>query len=276
MLLFASPTPPPDADSLTAAVRDALTQFVTFADSTDKVVTTSGSYPDLSAFNIDLDDASVNFDNAPEAPKPSGTASEAFSVECFKMRGKPLHALGGTLVVNVEAGYAKFGYAPHAKGGTVLLLNTAKHGTVSISSPKPSLETMLCNGLTTLLKGQGVSVENVQLNLTTTSPRSLALECTVTASKKVGFFTPSGAVAVKGTATVDDALNLVLSGLSAEGKGGLGSMAAPMLTPYLQKYDGQKIPLLSLAHGELQLQNIKVSGGDQLELEAEFGTSSSA
>lgn len=273
MLILPVTAPPADAAALTAAIQASLAEFLTLPNSAQAPATTSGAWPALSSFRVDLSGAGFSPDRLPEPPTTGGATQPAFSAAEFTFAGQGLRGLGGSLDLSVEAGGAEFLWGTHPTGRMMLILGAAERGHVRFHAAVAALETMIREGAAVALKGHGVAVESIQLKLRSEGERALALECSVTASKKVGFFTPSGTVVVRGHAAVDDTLALQLSGLAAEGQGGLGAMAAPMLTPYLQKFEGRRIPLLTVLPPGLALRNIRVSGGEALTLEAEFGRS---
>ena len=114
---------------------------------------------------------------------------------------------------------------------------------------------------------QGVNVEDVKIDLRSRGDR--ALDATVSVRAKKLFL--SATVRIKGSLTIDDRLRAQLSGLTCVGEGPLGSVACGFLNPYLQRFAGREFSLLALPLGEVQLRDVRLAAGKDLQVTARFG-----
>src|SRR4029079_16222188 len=116
-------------------------------------------------------------------------------------------------------------------------------------------------------KQQGVTVQDLSVNLTSEGDRSVEAEVRVKAKKLM----MSGVIHVRGKLDVDDELNATVSDLSCKGEGVVGSMAAGLIQGKLQEYNGRRIPLMAFSLGDVSLRDLKIDTKGGLHVTAKFG-----
>ena len=116
-------------------------------------------------------------------------------------------------------------------------------------------------------KEQGVTIQDLKLDLTSKGPRAIAVKADVKAKKLV----VSGQLTIRGQAELDDKLVATLSDLACDGQGVIGKMAAAFLREKLKKLDGQKFPLMAFSLGDVALRDLQLNINGAVEIDARFG-----
>ena len=258
---------PESADELAVSIRDALGQVLDLPSGKDVVNVAGGAYPDIRKLSINLDNAGVNLDNPPPRPRPSGKRQDGVHVNQLDVSAHPIKYQDSKLNLELKAKGVEFDYARDKSGRPLLVLTDADEGHVKAKISKKDIEELLLQLVIVAAEQHGVKVTELDLDLTSDGPRSIAVEARVKA-KKMGI---SGTILVSGRVDVDDQLNAIFSDLACEGEGMVGTVAAKLIQPKVKEYQGKKIPLVAFSLGDLRLRDVKLSLKDALQVEASFG-----
>jgi len=225
------------------------------------------SYPHLAAITISLDGARLRAD--PTRPSVSSDKmAPALEVDQLVFSASPLSLGPASIDLALSARDVQLGQAKDSNGQVLLSLKNARDGHAAISATPASLEALITGLAQDQGNKQGIAIDQVQLKLRQESEDSLVAEVRLRARK---LFL-SASVKVIGKLELDDQLNLKISGLNCTGDGGIATLACGILKPYLEKIEGRKFPLMSLALGEIRLRDVRLNVGDKLSVTAEFGS----
>ena len=257
---------PQTADALRAAIQGALCDVLKFPKGSEPV-TVSGKFPDLKQVKIDLSGAQVSINEPPPQPKPRGKRQPGVTVEQLQVLGHPIIYEKSRADLDVTARGLSFDYAHDQQGNAMLVLTEATDGHVNVKIGKEDIQSMLSSLASAAAKQQGVTIQDLQVNLESDGPRSIAADVKVKARKLV----MSGTVNIKGKADVDDQMVATLSDLSCTGEGVIGGMAAAFLQGKLKSYNGKRIPLMAFSLGDVALRDLKISTKGAIQVSAAFG-----
>ena len=265
MFPLSQPTLPADAESLRAAIEEGLRRSIRAPRA--MVTIEDDHYPQLAAIKVSLDNATLTERPATFAA-PTSAVAPALRVTSFELSGSPILVQGAAVELKCLARDVAIGQAADRAGNLVLLLQNAAEGSVQAALTVADLENLVRAGAQTTAAQQGVSIEDVQVDLRSRNDRALDVAVQVRAKK---LFL-SANVRISGSAEIDDGLTARLSGLTCTGDGTLGSLACGFLTPHLQRFEGRAFSLLALPLGEVKLHDIRVSAGRELRVRAQFGS----
>lgn len=259
---------PQTADELCAAIQRALCDVLKFPRGSEPV-TMSGKFPALKQVKIDLSGAQISINEPPPQPKPRGKRQPGVNVEQLQVVGHPIIYEKSKADLDVKARGLVFEYAHDQQGNAMLVLTEATDGHVDVKIGKDDIRSMLMSLASAAAKQQGVAIQDLQVNLESDGPRSIAADVKVKAKKLI----MSGTVHIQGKADVDDDMVATLSDLSCTGEGVIGGMAAALLQGKLQKYNGTRVPLMAFSLGDVALRDLKISTKGPIEVTARFGRS---
>ena len=259
---------PSSSAELATAIADALAEVLMLPDK-DKVVTVSGgAVPHTRQLKINLDGASVSVTKPPPKPQPVGKRESGIEVDQLDVSGHPIKYEQSKLDLDLSARGVKLDFARDKDKKPLLVLADAREGRVDAKMSKADIEAVVKSIAGTLAKQQGISLQDLDLKLTSETDRSVAVELRVKAKKMI----MSGVIHVKGRLDVDDELNATLSGLSASGEGVIGTMASGIVQSRLKPYEGKKFPLMAFSLGDTTLRDLNISAkGPNLQVTAAFG-----
>jgi hypothetical protein len=259
---------PTSPDELTTAIGEALADVIEFPTKADPVSAEGGKWPNLKHVKVDLSGAMIDPTKPPPAPpKAGGNRQPGISVDQLDVVGQPIHAGKSKLDLTLKAHQVSFDFAHDASGQAMLVLTDAKEGSVQVKIGKSDLQGLLLAAASAAAKQQGVTIQDLQLDLTSDGPRSIGAEIRVKAKKMV----MSGTVVVRGKAQVDDQLVATLSDLSCTGEGMIGGMAAAMVGSKLKAFEGKRVSLMAFSLGDTKLRDVTISTGSTIQVAAEFG-----
>ena len=268
MFPLAGKTFPKTADDLTTAIQDALADVLSFPKKGGGVKATGGDFPDIKTLKVDLSDATVNVNDPPPVPKPKGKRTPGITVGQLDVTGHPVYYEKSKADLELKAKGLTFDFAHDAKGNALLVLTDAKDGHVQVKITKADLQAMLLAAASAAAKQQGVTIQELDVNLEATNDRSIAADVRVKAKKMV----MSGVINIRGKADIDDDLVATLSDLACTGEGMIGGMAAGFLQGKLKSYDGKKFPLMAFSLGDTTLRDLNISArGANFQVTAGFG-----
>ncbi|HVF73185.1 MAG TPA: hypothetical protein VM940_16405 [Chthoniobacterales bacterium] len=256
---------PANAAELTERLNESLRDLFNLR--ADPVEVLEVAYPHLATLTASLDDAEVK-GRPPEMPAVSGPATPALTVDIFRATGSRLAVGPAAVDFVLEATAVDLRRAPDRAGNIVLLLHDAGHGRIGISSSTADLEALIAEVAAAEAGKHGVAVDNVQLSLASSGPRSLAAEVRLRGKKLF----MSAALRITGRVDLDEQLNARISGLDCTGDGAIASVACGFLKPQLQQLDGRVFPLMSLPMGNVRLRDVQIAAGERLSVSAEFGS----
>ena len=258
-------TLPSSAEALELLLNESLRRV--FDVDADPVRIRDASYPNLAEINISLDGARL----LPDPPRPqliSGKTSPAIQVGQLAVRAAALSIGPATVDLALSARALRLDQGKDSNDKIVVSLRDAAEGKIEISAPLADLEEVIAK----IAKGEaakhGVTIEDVQLTVRATSPRSLEVEVRLRARK---LFL-SASVRITGQLDLDSELNAKISGLKCKGDGAIAAIACGILDPHLQRLDGREFSLMSLPLGEIRLGDVRIAVTDKLSVTAEFGS----
>ena len=141
------------------------------------------SYPELAAIRVSLDQARAG-DRPPPRPVPAaGPVEPALRIENFEISGRPFRIQGAAVNLSCTARDVRLGQSPDKDGNVLLLLQDAAEGSVEISIALADLEAIVLAGAKAEAGKQGVTIEDVRIELRARSDRSLDVVVHVRAKK---------------------------------------------------------------------------------------------
>ncbi|MEY2480761.1 MAG: hypothetical protein QOI04_1688 [Verrucomicrobiota bacterium] len=225
------------------------------------------AYPELEEIRVTLDGATLRMP-PPKPPKPVGSSSPALHANRIAFSGKEMSIQGAQLNVVFDASNVELHESREVNGDIVLVLQRAADGKIDINISKRDLEDVLTALARAEASKRGVAIEHVDLVLETRGPRSIGAVVNVAVRK--AFF--SAKIKIAGHLDIDDQLLAKLSNLSCKGEGAIGSLACGVLTPILQRANNRSFSLIALPMGEVQLRDVQIAAGDQISVQARFGS----
>lgn len=264
MLLLTTPTPVTTAD-LVATLRSLLSQVITVNDQT---FAAEGIFPNLAKLHIDVTRATPLPQSTVQFRENVGHEIASFTADDFSMIGAPFGSPDRPLDLRVSAKQVRATIMDVGQGQTALKLAGAAAGHLRASVAKKVLETAFLTEANKAAKAQGVEIRDIQTTFTTPDSRQLLADIVLKAKK--GFL-PAATIRIRGVVAVDSHLNAHLSGLSVDGEGIVGGVAASFIRPRLIALNNSRHSLLTLPLDDLRLTDVRVAASPQeLIFEAEF------
>jgi len=259
---------PTSIDELQSALNDALTDVFTLPGDNSGVKITGTRLPSIKTVRIDLDDAAVSATKPPPKPLGTGKREPGPNVERLELSAQPIRYEQAKLNLKLSAAGLKFDFDRDKRGQPLLVLTDAESGKVDARITKDDLTKLLTEAATLAAKQQGVTVQDVDLELTSAGKRAVEADVRVKARKML----VSGVVHITARLDIDDELNATVSNLNVEGEGIVGSTAAALLQKKVKQYDGTTIPLMAFSLGDLTLRDLKIDVKKDLHVTASFGS----
>jgi hypothetical protein len=259
---------PQTSDELALALEEAVREFASGA---KPMIIVRG--PDLQRLNeitVDLSGAVIDPQHRPVIPKLSRT-EPAVSVHKLSISATPIKVLASDLAFHFDASNVQLHQARAADGKVLLTLHQANSGEVRVAIARDELERLIADIAAIAAAKQGVSIDNVQVDLTSHATRTLEAKVMVTVRKL--FFRTS--LRLFGTVTVTDDLEATVSGLRCEGDGTLAALVCAAITPHFSRMEERAFPLSALPMGEVRVNDLAVTVDDkQIVVAARFGSQS--
>ncbi len=256
---------PADAEALRAALEESLRRFVRPAG--PMVTVEDGGYPMLAAIRVSLDDANAGDRPPPRPLPPEGPVEPGLRVENFEISGRPLIVQRARVELICRARDVRLSRGRDRDGNVLLLFQDAVDGKIEVALALADLEALVLAGAKVEAAKQGVTVEDVRIELRARSERALDVIAHVRARKL--FLT--AAVRISGSVAIDEQLTAHLSGLECAGEGTLGTLACGFIAPHLARFNEREFSLLALPLGEVKLRDIRIAAGRELRVTAQFG-----
>lgn len=256
---------PPNAAALRDALEDGLRRVVHPAG--PMVTVEEKQYPELTALRVSLDGANAG-ERPPSRPLPAvGAVEPGLRVAHFEISGRPILVQGAKVDLSCSARDVQIGQGRDQNGNVLLLLQDAAEGKMEVAVALADLETLVLVGAKAEAAKQGVTVEDVRIELRSRSER--ALDAIVHVRAKKLFL--NAAVRISGSVSIDEQLNARLSGLECAGDGALGSLASGFIAPHLARFNEREFSLMALPLGEVKLRDVRIAAGRELRVTARFG-----
>lgn len=258
---------PTSTDELRAAIEAALAEV--FSVPADKAVvsTTGGKFPALKTVKVNLDGASVSATEPPPKPLATGRRQPGITVEKLEVSARPVQYEKAKLNLKLSGTGLTFEFGRDEAKRPLLVLSDADHGKVEATISKADIQVLLLAAATLGAKEQGVKIQDLQIDLASDGPRSVAATVRIKAKKLM----VSGTIVVTGRLDIDDDLNATVSKLACTGEGIVGSAAAGMIRKQIMPYDGTQVPLMAFSLGDVKLRDLQITVADDVEVTAAFG-----
>lgn len=260
MLPLKGPAFPSSNDSL----RDALTGGLTDFGVTPREVVVSGAFPKLDELRVDLSGASAG--SEPRRVTPGEARSGEIETKKLSLLGQPIQVAGLPLELELQARDAQLREFS-AEGADRLLVLQRGAGHLHIEIGREELRQLLLAAGSKAAQQRGADIKDLKFDLTAADPRTLNVRAEVTA--KFGFVKTT--LTLTGRAHLDDQLRLHLADLDVQGSGLAAGLAVGLIRPQLDKIQRQPIALSALPLGALELQDVRITTGEKIRLEADFG-----
>ena len=261
MLPLAGPNFPASLDELSAALRAGFSARGIAA----REIRATGEWPRVEELAIDLSGAA--FSRATELPKSSGESQPGVSIDRLTISAAPFFFEKTPARLELRATKAECGFARAAGGESFLSLTHTSAGSLSIEAQRADLESALKILSGNFLEKQGAQVKSAHLELLDRGPQSLGFRAEITAKA----FVMTARVVVTGHLDLDDQLNLRIRELAVTGDGMIATIATGFLRPRFVEVEKRVIPLAAYSFAGVALHGVRLSGGNALRIEAQFG-----
>ena len=224
-----------------------------------------GEWPRIAELAVDLSGAQIS--RATRVPQAATEPQPGVSIARLAITAAPLSFETTPLSLDLRAQDAVCAFVRDAGDEPMLQLMSAGSGAVAVEAQRTDLETTLKDFAAAALAKQGAEVKSARLELNDRGPRSLGFCAEVTAKA----FLMKARVAVTGHLDVDDDLNLRVRDLATSGDGMIASLAGGFLRPRFAEIEKRVIPLAAFSVAGVKLHGVRISGGNSLRIEAQFG-----
>ena len=265
MFLLPNKIFPSNAAALRDALEGGLRRMVRPAG--QMVTVEEKQYPELAAIRVSLDNADASDRPPPRPAAPVGTVEPGLRVENFAISGRPVRVQGAAVELSCTARDVQIGQGRDKDGNLLLVLQDSAEGNVEVALALTDLEALVLAAAKAEAAKQGVTVEDVRVELHSRSERALDVVVHVRAKK---LFL-NAAARISGGVAIDERLNARLSGWECAGDGTLGTLACGFITPHLARLNGREFSLMALPLGEVKLREVRITAGRELRVTAQFG-----
>jgi len=255
---------PPDAPALRAALEESLRRVVRPA--AEMVTVKDRQYPKLASIQVSLDGADAGERPPPRPAPPVGEVEPGLEVENLAISGRPILVQGAKVELTCTAREVRIGQGRDADGNLLLVLQDAAEGHIELSVALADLEALVLASAKAQADKQGVTIEDLRIELQSRSAH--ALDAIVQVRAKKLFLNTT--VRVSGSVEVDEQLQARIFGLECQGEGPFGTLACGFITPHLERMNGRNFSLMALPLGELKLRDLRIATGPELRVTAQF------
>lgn len=257
---------PANATELTDAIENSARRFLTLA--TCQIVSIRDkTYPALEEIVIDLSGGRLA-DPPPRRPSiVQGESAPALTINHIVVNAPQISSGAASLDLNIEAQNVVVNQGRDHNGDIVLVLQRAEAGRMAISLPQKDLEAMVGRIAKIEAAKQGVTIDEVRVQLRPLGPRSLEGDVELRVRKLFVRAT----IRIGGKLAIDNQLIVRISDLGCAGEGAIASLACNVLNPHLRKLEAREFPLMALSLGEIRIRDVRVEVDDAIKVTAEFG-----
>jgi hypothetical protein len=268
MIPLLGSAPPTNRDELIHALTQGLGRVFDLPSGRAIVAAQGEDFPALHELSFDVSGAVVK--RGLRVRLPGGTRRAGVTASAVRAVGRRVRVEGAHVDFELAAQGVAFDIN-HDETEHFFDPVDAEHGHFRSHIGRTDLEYLLLASAQEEVAKHGLKVERVELTLKERSDRSVHAEARVTASTKVAFATLRAVVRGQGQVAVDDEFNVALRGLTFEGEGVAGKMAAALAQKHLREFEGWSFPLSSLVLGRLKLRDLRLGCRDGLQVEASVG-----
>ena len=261
MLPLTGPRFPESVEELAVALHAGLAGI----DISPRELAISGEWPRVKNLSIDLTGARIS--RTTPMPKKSAKTRTTIFVENLALSAAPVFFEDAPVHVRLHANETECRVAGDSPDESSLHLLNTKNGSVMIEAQRADLETALKKFAHTFLAKQGAELKSAQLELLERSPRVLAFRAEITAKA----FVMTARVEVTGQLEIDEQLNLRVRELATTGHGVIATLATGFLRPRFAEIEKRSIPLAAYPFAGVALRDVRISGGNALRIDAQFG-----
>lgn len=229
-----------------------------------QVVAEGGVFPKIERLRIDLTEARLTRQIRP--PQVSGQPGPTVEVAQFELVGTPIYFETTALELRLVAEQVKSRLQMDAGRGS-LVLESAATGTASVEIAREALEALLHQIAVEAAGKQGLEVRKTSLSFTQEGPRTVSFRAEVTAK----VFVMSATLALTGRLSIDEQMNARISDLVLDGDAMILKLAGGYARPHLDRLEGRVFPLLAFAAGGLKLEDVVLTVGTTLKVQARLG-----
>ena len=259
---------PQTPDGLAVALEEAVREFASRLK--PMIIVRGADLRRLDEIIVDLSGAVIDPRHPPMIPKLS-RSEPAISAGKFIVSAKPAKVLGSELAFDFAASNVQLNQARASDGKLLLILHEAGSGEMRAAIARDELERLIAQIAAIAAAKRGVTIDNVEVDLTSRATRTLEVKVSVSAHKL--FFRAS--LRLFGTVAVTEDFNAILSGLRCEGDGPLAALVCAAITPHFSGMEGRAFPLSALPVGEIRVNDLAITVNDkQIVVAARFGSQS--
>ena len=258
---------PTTADELATAIEGALATVLSLKKGGGGVTVDGKAFPAVRKLKVDVSGAQVSATEPPPKPKATGKRQPGLRVGQLEVIGHPVKYENSALHFDLTASDVEFEFGKDKAGKPLLVLTDAAEGKAQAKISKKDVEALLRAVASEAAKQQGVTIQDLELELSSAGKRSVEADVRVKAKKMM----VSGVIHIRGRLDIDDELNATVSDLKCDGEGMIGNMIAPVIQSKLKPHEGRQVPLMAFSLGDLALRDLKISTKDPLQVSATFG-----
>jgi len=259
---------PETSNALAVALEEAVREVASGAKPT--IMVRGRDLGRLDEIVVDLSGAVIDPEHRPVIPKLSKT-EPAILVHKLSVSASPVKVLGSKLIFNLVGSNVQFNQARTADGKVLLILHQASSGEMRVVMAREQLERLIAKIAAMAAAEQGVTIDNVQVDLRSCATRTLEVKVALTVRK----FLFRANLCLSGTIAITDDLHATASGLRCEGDGTLAALVCAAITPQFSRMEERAFPLSALPIGEIRVNELAIAVDDkQIVVEARFGSQS--
>ncbi len=256
---------PADVTEFEAALEDGVRHF---AQRPEKMVSIKGATVEaLDEITIDLSGATVDLEARP--PQAKKGAASSITARHFLLRADPVRLRGRELRSRIDGEEVAFAVSPTDDGKLILALKKVARGQAEFSISAADLQQLLTEVAREKALAQGVTVDDLRLDLRTTEGRAVDVKIIV-AARKIVF---RATLNITGTLTIDDEFVAHFSNLKCRGEGAIAAVASAAISSQFSKIENKAFPLSALPLGGARVRNMELRAENgMLSARAELGS----
>lgn len=259
------PLSSPAIPTTTPELIEALAQSAVDYGVTNAKFVAEGAFPKLDTLRADF--SGTRLKKGQPRPKLTPAKSEGgFFVRDASLLADPLYIsdIPASLKVSTSDAVFAFGITPDDK--PTLVLQQCNDGALVAEVSREDLLAGIRGIATNLAEKKGVGIKSTEMDLTADGKQALKINLTLTAKAMM----MTAKVNITGRAMLDDEFNLKFSNLQCTGEGMAGNMAAGLVRPFFEKFEGKVIPLAAKIPQGLNLSRPSISVGEKIVFRARF------
>jgi hypothetical protein len=266
MIPLVGAVPPASREQLIDALSRGLGKVFDLPGGRNSVTVEGNDFPALQHLALDVSESSVKPN--PRVRRPGGQRHSSLTAGSLRFVGKRVRYEQAAVDFELVGQGVHFDINQDCAEHYLDPVD-AEQGQFEAHIGKRDLEALLLHSAQGEVEKHGLKIESVELNLRDGSGRSIAAQARVTASTKMMFKTIRVAVIGTGEVTVDEQMNVGFRGLSFDGEGIAGKMAAGLARSHLQEWEGWTFPLASLGLGRLRIRDLRLGCRDGVQVSAQ-------